>query len=93
MRRAVAWAVGAWLILYSAVASGDSAAESLRHRVDTSGLSGSDLLLATLYNDHRLAYAAVCTLAMAAFGLGIALAMDAVLGRIGLRAGRSERCE
>lgn len=87
--KAVAWLLGSWIAMRTALASGGEAATALEHRVDTTALTSGDLLLATLYNDHRLAYAVVTTVGMAVCGLAIALVMDVVLGQLGLRASRA----
>jgi hypothetical protein len=61
--------------------------------VDTSSLTGVNLLLATLYNDHRVLYALVTTLTMAAIATVIAFVLDALLERLGVGASRAERRE
>jgi len=92
MRRWAACALGCGLPLLSAAATG-TPATALPQHVDTSNLTNSDLLLATLYNEHRVLYAVLTTLAMAVFGLVIAIAMDSLLGQLGFRASKFERRE
>jgi hypothetical protein len=94
MRRVVAFFAGLlWLVPMAAVASGGEPATALEHHVDTSTLTGSNLLLANLYNDHRVLYAAVTTVAMAFFGIAIAFAVDGLLGRLGLKVSKVEHRE
>lgn len=92
MRRWAAGALGCGLPFLSAASEGGPAT-ALPQRLDTSTLTNTDLFLATLYNEHRVLYAALTTLAMAVFGLVIAFAMDSLLGQIGFRASRIERRE
>jgi ABC-type phosphate/phosphonate transport system permease subunit len=77
----------------SVLASGDEPATALQRHVDTSNLGGANLLLATLYNEHRVLYAVVTTMAMAVFGTAIAFALDAVMDRLGVRVSKVERRE
>jgi hypothetical protein len=93
MRRLVALAVVCSLLPRHVLASGDEPATALDHRVNTVGLDGIGLTLAQVYNEHRLLYAAVTTVAMAVFGVIIAFAVDAVLGRLGLRVSKAEHRE
>ncbi len=87
--KVVAWLAGFWIATRTALASGGEAAGALQHRVDTTALRSGDLLLATLYNDHRVVYALVTTLGMAVCGFAIAITTDVVLGHLGLRASRA----
>lgn len=92
MRRIVASFV--WLAPWIALASGgEEPATALEHRVSTSNLSGSNLLLANLYNDNRLLYAALTTFAMALLGVIIAFGVDLLLGRLGLKVSKVEHRE
>ncbi len=94
MRRVVAFLAGvAWPVPIAALASGGEPATALEHHVDTSTLTGSNLLLANLYNDHRVAYAAVTTVAMAFFGIAIAFVVDGLLGKLGLKVSKVEHRE
>jgi len=94
MRRVVAFFAGlVWLVPMIAVASGGEPATALEHHVDTSALTGSNLILANLYNDHRVAYAAVTTVGMAFFGIAIAFCVDGLLGKLGLKASKVEHRE
>ena len=94
MRRAVAFVGGLlWLVPMAVLASGDEPATALEYHVDTSALTGSNLMLANLYNDHRLLYAAATTLAMAFFGIAIAFVVDGLLGRLGLKVSKVEHKE
>jgi len=90
-RAVVSWAALATAPL--AARAGGEAATALRHRVDTSHLSSTDLLLATLYNDHRLLYAVLTTVSMAVLGLAVGYTVEVVLGQLGLRASRAARRE
>lgn len=92
MRRWAAFALGCGLPFLSAASEG-APATALSQRLDTSTLTNSDLLLATLYNEHRVLYAVLATLAMGVFGLVIAFAMDSLLGQLGFRASKLERRE
>lgn len=94
MRRLVASLAGIWLIPLAALASGGGEpTTALEHHVETSTLTGSNLMLANLYNDHRVLYAAVTTAAMAFFGIAIAFVVDALLGRLGLKVSKVEHRE
>ena len=63
------------------------------HRVSTEGLSGLKLFLVNLYNDQRLVYAILTTVAMALFGGLIALSVDFILARLGLTVSKMEHRE
>jgi hypothetical protein len=94
MRRVVASVAGLlWLVPMAAAASGGEPATALEHHVDVSKLTGSNLLLANLYNDHRVLYAVVTTAAMAFFGIAIAFTVDGLLSRLGLKASKVEHRE
>lgn len=94
MRRVVAFFAGLlWLVPMIAVASGGEPATALEHHVDTSTLTGSNLMLANLYNDHRVLYAAVTTAGMAFFGVAIAFCVDGLLSKLGLKASKVEHRE
>lgn len=94
MRRVVAFFAGlVWLLPMIALASGDEPVAALEYHVDTSALTGSNLLLANLYNDHRVVYAAVTTVGMAFFGIAIAFVVDGLLGRLGLKVSKVEHRE
>ena len=93
MRRLVASVAGFLLIPLSALASGDEPATALDYRVDTSILTGSNLMLANLYNDNRVMYAAVTTVGMAFFGIAIAFVVDGLLGKLGLKVSKVEHRE
>ena len=82
-----------WLLPMLARASGGEPATGLVHHVDTSRLSGLNLLLGQLYNDQRLLYAIVTTAAMAALGVCIAFFVDLLLGQLGFRVTRGEHRE
>jgi hypothetical protein len=75
-----------WLLGSAASFAGEhEEAGNFEHVVNTDGLSGINLFLATLYNEHRLAYAVVVTLVMAALGILVAFVTDYLLRIIGLR--------
>jgi hypothetical protein len=93
MRRVVASVAGFWLIPLAVLASGGEPATALQYHVDTSNLTGSNLMLANLYNDHRVLYAAATTVGMAAFGIAIAFCVDGLLGRLGLKVSKAEHRE
>jgi hypothetical protein len=93
MRRLLATMAGVWLIPLSVLASGGEPATALEHHVDTSSLTGSNLLLANLYNDNRVLYAAVTTVAMGFFGIAIAFVVDGLLGKLGLKVSKVEHRE
>ena len=63
------------------------------HRVSTEGLSGISLFIVDLYNDQRLIYAILTTVAMALFGGLIALSVDFILARLGLTVSKMEHRE
>ena len=63
------------------------------HRINSEGLSGLSLFLVNLYNDHRMIYALVTTVAMASFGGLIALTVDFFLVRMGLTVSKMEHKE
>jgi hypothetical protein len=88
------WLVFAVVLATSAVAhAAEEAGTALEHHVDTHELHGINLLLAELYNDHRLLYATVATVSMAVFGIVIAFAVDAILNRLGFRLSKMEHRE
>lgn len=93
MRRIVASVTALWLVPMAALASGGEPATALEHHVDTKALTGTNLLLANLYNDHRLLYALVTTVAMAFFGIAIAFVVDGLLVRLGLKVSKVEHRE
>jgi ABC-type phosphate/phosphonate transport system permease subunit len=93
MRRIVATVAALWLVPLAVLASGGEPATALEHHVETSALTGTNLLLANLYNDHRLLYALVTTVAMAFFGIAIAFVVDGLLGRLGLKVSKVEHRE
>jgi hypothetical protein len=93
MWRVVAMVAGLWIAQSSALAAGGEPGAALQRRVETTNLTRTDLLLATLYNDHRLAYAVATTLSMALVGVAIAVSVDAVLGQFGLRVSRIDHRE
>jgi ABC-type phosphate/phosphonate transport system permease subunit len=93
MRRIVASLAVLWLVPMAVLASGGEPATALEHHVDTSRLSGTNLMLANLYNDNRVLYALVTTLAMAFFGIAIAFTVDGLLGRLGLKVSKVEHRE
>ena len=93
MRRIVVSMAGLWLVPLCVLASGGEPATALDYHVNTAGLSGTNLILGNLYNDHRVLYAAVTTVAMASFGIAIAFVVDAVLGRLGLKVTKVEHRE
>jgi ABC-type phosphate/phosphonate transport system permease subunit len=92
MRRLLALAVGLLLLPWPVLAS-EEPATALEHRVNTAGLSGIDLTLAHYYNERRLLYAVVTTVAMAVCGVVIAFVVDLVLGRLGLRVSKLDHRE
>ncbi len=59
-------------------------ATALDYRAKTDGLSGLSLFFVNLYNDRRLAFAAVCTVMMAGCGIIIAFTVDRLLQSLGL---------
>ncbi len=93
MRRFVASVAALWLLPSLAFASGGEPATALNQRVDPSHLTGNNLLIVNLYNDHRLLYAAATTVAMALFGILIAFVVDALLVRLGLKVSKVEHRE
>lgn len=68
--------------------SGGKQETALTMRVETRGLSGVDLLIATLYNDDKVLYATVVTLVMAVLGTSLAFLTDLVLKALGLEVSR-----
>ena len=92
MRRLVAFVTALWLIPLSVLAS-DEPATALAYHVNTSNLTGSNLMLANLYNDHRVVYAAATTVGMALFGIAIAFVVDGLLARLGLKVSKVEHRE
>ena len=93
MRRVAAAGAAFWFASLFALASGGEPATTLQHHVDTSSLTSSDLLLATLYNEHRILYAAFTTASMAVLGLAIGFVLDAVLEHLGFRVSKAEHRE
>ena len=67
--------------------------DEFEHRVSTEGKSGLSLWLINLYNDHRMVYAIVTTVAMAGFGGLIALIVDFILARFGMTVTKMEHRE
>src|SRR3990172_9502590 len=92
MRRLVASVAGFLLIPLSVLAS-EEPATALDYHVNTSTLTGSNLMLANLYNDHRVVYAAATTVGMAFFGIAIAFVVDGLLGKLGLKVSKVEHRE
>ena len=61
---------------------------SIIRKVDTSKLSGVNLLIARMYNEDRILYAAMVTLVMAVLGTSLAFLTDLVLKALGLEVTR-----
>jgi hypothetical protein len=89
--RVLAALAGSWTGV--GVRAGEEPAAELQHHASTAGLDGVQLLVATLYNDHRVLYAVATTLTMAAVATAIAFAIDAVLERLGVGLSRGEHRE
>ncbi len=64
--------------------TGNSQETELKHKIDTSKLSGVDYWIADMYNNDRVMYAVVVTLVMAVLGTSMAFLTDLVLKALGL---------
>lgn len=62
-------------------------------KVDVSHLSGISLWLVNIYNDDRVIFAIIVTLAMATIGMSIALITDMILKALGLEVSKIEHHE
>ncbi len=69
----------------TAAAGGHGDTGELEHKITTADKTGINLLLAQLYNDHRLVYSLVVTLTMAFLGIVVALATELLLKLLGAR--------
>lgn len=65
----------------------------LEVKVDVSQLSGISLWLVNIYNDDRVVFAIIVTLAMATIGMSIALITDLILKALGLEVTKIEHHE
>jgi len=65
----------------------------LEVKVDISQLSGISLWLVNIYNDDRVVFAIIVTLAMATIGMSIALLTDLILKALGLEVTKIEHHE
>ena len=61
---------------------------TLSLKIDTKKLSGINLVIARMYNDDRVLYAAMVTIVMAVLGTVLAFLTDLVLKALGLEVSR-----
>ena len=73
------------ILIPTAAAVGHGDTGELEHKITTADKTGLNLLLAQLYNDHRLIYSLVVTLTMAFLGMVVALATELLLKLLGAR--------
>ena len=67
--------------------------EGLDKKVSLEGLSGMRLFFANVYNQNLWLYAILCTVLMAALGMGIAYVVDLVLKALGMEVEKIEHKE
>jgi hypothetical protein len=68
-----------------AAAGGHGDEGQLEHTVTTDGKTGVNLILAQLYNEHRLQYSLVVTLTMAILGIVVAQVTEWLLKLVGAK--------
>ncbi len=73
------------LIPSNIFADDEEAGGELKYEVNTSEMTGFNLLLGKLYNEHRILYSLVVTLTMAFLGMLVAVSTDYVLRLLGIR--------
>jgi len=73
------------IVVSPVVAGGHGDTGELEHKITTSDKSGINLLLAQLYNDHRLIYSLVVTLTMAILGIVVAQVTELLLKLLGAK--------
>jgi len=81
--------IGAMLavLAFSSVSFADEHGDAgkLEHKVDLENQSGMNLIIAELYNDHRLLFALVATATMALVGIIIGHITGIILRLLGLK--------
>jgi len=82
-----------WLLVTGTFAAGGESQGALVHVADTRHLAGFNLYFANLYNVDRLQFTVVSVGLTGLLGFSLGLAMDVIVGAIGLDLGKREAKE